>query len=78
MGRLPLAVLVIADDLSVPLAEGHDAGWHLFNDFSVRAVTEEEALSFPGTWKVSKPQTHRGSCAEMNSSDSCYPILSTR
>jgi PAB-dependent poly(A)-specific ribonuclease subunit 2 len=25
--------------------------WYLFNDFLVRNITEEEALSFPGTWK---------------------------
>ena len=27
-------------------------GWYLFNDFSVREIDEEEALSFPGNWKV--------------------------
>lgn len=27
--------------------------WHLFNDFLVRPVSEQEALSFPGKWKVS-------------------------
>ncbi|KAF8590468.1 hypothetical protein K439DRAFT_1329688 [Ramaria rubella] len=26
--------------------------WFIFNDFVVRNVSEEEALSFPGTWKV--------------------------
>jgi PAB-dependent poly(A)-specific ribonuclease subunit 2 len=26
--------------------------WYIFNDFMVRNVTEEEALSFPGAWKV--------------------------
>ncbi|BGP54203.1 hypothetical protein JCM8202_001336 [Rhodotorula sphaerocarpa] len=26
--------------------------WHLFNDFLVRPVSEEEALSFPGKWKI--------------------------
>lgn len=26
--------------------------WHLFNDFLVKPVTEEEVLSFPGKWKV--------------------------
>ncbi|KIY66064.1 hypothetical protein CYLTODRAFT_455741 [Cylindrobasidium torrendii FP15055 ss-10] len=26
--------------------------WYLFNDFVVRNITEEEALSFPGKWKV--------------------------
>jgi PAB-dependent poly(A)-specific ribonuclease subunit 2 len=25
--------------------------WYLFNDFLVRNITEEEALSFPGVWK---------------------------
>lgn len=29
-------------------------GWHLFNDFAVQPITEDEALSFPGKWKVSK------------------------
>ncbi|GAA5974216.1 hypothetical protein JCM11641_003332 [Rhodosporidiobolus odoratus] len=26
--------------------------WHLFNDFLVRPVSEEEVLSFPATWKI--------------------------
>ena len=26
--------------------------WYLFNDFTVRSVLEEEALSFQGNWKV--------------------------
>ncbi|KAK4058405.1 poly(A)-specific ribonuclease [Microbotryomycetes sp. JL221] len=29
-----------------------NSSWHLFNDFLVRAVSEQEALSFPGTWKI--------------------------
>lgn len=28
------------------------ASWHLFNDFLVKPVSEEEVLSFPGKWKV--------------------------
>lgn len=28
------------------------ASWHLFNDFLVKPVTEEEVLSFPGKWKI--------------------------
>lgn len=28
------------------------ASWHLFNDFLVKALSEEEVLSFPGKWKV--------------------------
>lgn len=46
--------------VKVPEAEGRDdlAGpWHLFNDFVVKNVTEEEALRFPGKWKV-----RRASC----------------
>lgn len=27
-------------------------GWHLFNDFVVQSISEDEALSFIGTWKV--------------------------
>ncbi|KZV99079.1 hypothetical protein EXIGLDRAFT_739011 [Exidia glandulosa HHB12029] len=41
--------------VKVPEAEGRDdlAGpWHLFNDFVVKNVTEEEALRFPGKWKI--------------------------
>ncbi|GAA5946166.1 hypothetical protein JCM3765_000141 [Sporobolomyces pararoseus] len=34
--------------------EGSDAApsWHLFNDFLVRPISEEEALSFSGDWKI--------------------------
>jgi PAB-dependent poly(A)-specific ribonuclease subunit 2 len=39
---------VAADELPV----GSSSPWHVFNDFLVRPVSEEEALSFPGTWKV--------------------------
>jgi len=28
------------------------SSWHLFNDFLVRPVSQDEALSFPGKWKV--------------------------
>ncbi|CAH7690962.1 PAB-dependent poly(A)-specific ribonuclease subunit 2 [Phakopsora pachyrhizi] len=28
------------------------SGWYLFNDFLVRKVSEEEALSFPACWKI--------------------------
>lgn len=30
----------------------HQSPWYLFNDFTVRQVTETEALSFPADWKV--------------------------
>ncbi|CAK5279336.1 unnamed protein product [Mycena citricolor] len=40
--------------VKVPEAEGRDglaSPWYLFNDFVVQNITEEEALSFPDTWK---------------------------
>jgi hypothetical protein len=39
----------------VPEAEEHadlQSPWFVFNDFVVRNVSQEEALSFPGKWKV--------------------------
>lgn len=38
----------------VNVDEGQDKGhsWYLFNDFLVRRVPEDEALSFPAPWKV--------------------------
>ncbi|KAK0185791.1 ubiquitin carboxyl-terminal hydrolase-domain-containing protein [Armillaria mellea] len=39
--------------VKVPDAEqGLDSPWYLFNDFVVRNVSEEEALSFPNKWKL--------------------------
>jgi PAB-dependent poly(A)-specific ribonuclease subunit 2 len=42
--------------ITVPEAEGHledlISPWFLFNDFSVQNISEKEALSFPGKWKV--------------------------
>ncbi|KAH7927078.1 PAB-dependent poly(A)-specific ribonuclease subunit PAN2 [Leucogyrophana mollusca] len=41
--------------VKVPEAEGQSdlkSPWFVFNDFVVRNITEEEALSFPSTWKV--------------------------
>ncbi|KAF5381095.1 hypothetical protein D9615_003865 [Tricholomella constricta] len=41
--------------VKVPEAEGKDdlrSPWFLFNDFVVRNISEEEALSFPDKWKV--------------------------
>ncbi|KAG1748914.1 PAB-dependent poly-A-specific ribonuclease subunit PAN2 [Suillus paluster] len=41
--------------VKVPEAEGQSnlkSAWFLFNDFVVRNISEEEALSFPSTWKV--------------------------
>ncbi|KAH9813591.1 PAB-dependent poly(A)-specific ribonuclease subunit [Melampsora americana] len=34
----------------VKVADG--GGWHLFNDFLVRKISEEEALGFPAAWKI--------------------------
>lgn len=31
---------------------GISSQWVLFNDFVVKDITEEEALSFPDKWKV--------------------------
>jgi PAB-dependent poly(A)-specific ribonuclease subunit 2 len=39
----------------VPEAEHREdlqSPWFIFNDFSVQNISEEEALSFPGKWKV--------------------------
>lgn len=33
-------------------ASGPKNMWVLFNDFVVRSIPEEEALRFPGKWKV--------------------------
>ncbi|KAK7689093.1 hypothetical protein QCA50_007784 [Cerrena zonata] len=43
--------------IKVPEAEStqqgdEDSSWYIFNDFSVQNISEEEALSFPGSWKV--------------------------
>ncbi|KAG6818206.1 hypothetical protein H0H87_000111 [Tephrocybe sp. NHM501043] len=41
--------------LSVPEAEKRNdlqSPWFVFNDFVVRNISEEEALSFPGRWKI--------------------------
>lgn len=40
----------------VPEAEISDPEpWFIFNDFSVQNISEEEALSFPSSWKVGDP-----------------------
>jgi len=39
--------------LSVPEAEGNGGSpWFIFNDFVVCNIPEDEAISFPGKWKV--------------------------
>lgn len=42
----------------VPASDGDPSGWHVFNDFLVRPIPEDEALSFPSTWKVSVELHH--------------------
>lgn len=47
--------VIPTDNDPVPEAEGRPnlkSAWFLFNDFVVRNISEEEALSFPSTWKV--------------------------
>ena len=36
--------------------ETRNRPWHLFNDFLVRPISEAEALSFPGPWKVRRAE----------------------
>ncbi|KAK4698993.1 PAB-dependent poly(A)-specific ribonuclease subunit 2, partial [Phenoliferia sp. Uapishka_3] len=36
----------------VALAQVAPGKWYLFNDFLVKPISEEEALSFPSTWKI--------------------------
>ncbi|KAH8102953.1 PAB-dependent poly-A-specific ribonuclease subunit PAN2 [Cristinia sonorae] len=42
--------------IKIPEAEQHsgpeESPWYLFNDFRVQNISEEEALSFSGAWKV--------------------------
>jgi PAB-dependent poly(A)-specific ribonuclease subunit 2 len=61
------------DNDTVPEAEGQPnlkSPWFLFNDFVVRNISEEEALSFPSTWKVScySPSVHKGAKDEADPS----------
>ena len=48
---------LIPECVTVPEAEHRDdllSPWFVFNDFSVQNISEDEALSFPGKWKVSQ------------------------
>ena len=58
---LPFFSPIDSNPASVPEAESqsHLKGpWFLFNDFVVRNISEDEALSFASTWKVCVPFTH--------------------
>ena len=43
---------VVVPDSERSFDQDHDHAWYLFNDFVVRGITEEEALSIPSGWKV--------------------------
>jgi PAB-dependent poly(A)-specific ribonuclease subunit 2 len=48
-------VELLPEYVSVPEAEHREdllSPWFVFNDFSVQNISEEDALSFPGKWKV--------------------------
>lgn len=65
-----------------PVDEGKDATseWHLFNDFLVKRISEEEALSFPASWKVclSAFKNLRGALDLFPPTDPCHSLLSAR
>lgn len=44
---LPYGLFCLVDEGEKPTSE-----WHVFNDFLVKAIAEDEALSFPAGWKV--------------------------
>lgn len=51
---LTLPIQAPLSDPSINDEEGSEPGvWYLFNDFVVKQISEEEALSFPGKWKAS-------------------------
>lgn len=47
-----VALVNINDTSEESTTAEQGANWYLFNDFLVRPVSEKEALSFPGSWKV--------------------------
>ena len=49
--RSHLVALVRVPNEELELWE-YERPWYLFNDFTVQAISEEEALSFQGNWKV--------------------------
>lgn len=59
MFRILDSYAAVIDWAVVPEEEDMDANddshspWYLFNDFSVKNISEQEALGFPGAWKVS-------------------------
>lgn len=53
------------------------ASWHLFNDFLVKPVTEEEVLSFPGKWKVCRIHFGHGKEAAVDLDLRRFPLCSS-
>lgn len=49
-----LILLAVSSEEATP-----GGSWHLFNDFLVKPISEDEALSFPGSWKVGRESSHR-------------------
>ncbi|KAH9843028.1 ubiquitin carboxyl-terminal hydrolase-domain-containing protein [Rhodofomes roseus] len=47
-----LVAIVKVPDTERTFDQDHDYSWYLLNDFVVRGIAEEEALSFPSNWKV--------------------------
>jgi len=47
-------IVFLSECVIVPEAgqDGLLSPWFVFNDFSVQNISEEEALTFPGKWKV--------------------------
>lgn len=46
-----VAVVKVPEEEDQHDPEGSEP-WYLFNDFTVRNISEDEALSFPANWKV--------------------------
>jgi len=58
----------------VKTAENH---WHIFNDFLVRKVPEEEALRFDANWKLPSILTYQAKTARHTIDDSWKDHLDT-
>ena len=50
-----VAIIRLKDKTQDPHVDENE--WVVFNDFAVTNVTEDEALSFAGSWKVSVPSS---------------------
>ncbi|KAF9521074.1 hypothetical protein BS47DRAFT_1404191 [Hydnum rufescens UP504] len=52
MGKANHLIAIVKKLSSPSIDETPSSPWYIFNDFVVRNIPEEEALSFPGKWKV--------------------------